>query len=170
MGELDPHVKAGKAQGSVVDRGTGLVMDRDTRCMVSRSEETVIDLLDPVTGRTVYGKKLPGELKLEYPDIEELALGEFVDWKQARQRTEIGWELVTEERFLDMLNVLPPAATSADMRAFLVGEPADHEAGTGLPRYDAFVQRVGSEAGFYASNRPMTQVEFGRLFATRGPG
>jgi hypothetical protein len=56
---------------------------------------------------------------------------------------------------MDMLNVLPPAIMLTN--GFLVGEPYDHEADTGKPRFDGFKQMGGK---FYAASRPMTREEF----------
>ena len=44
-----------------------------------------------------------------------------------------------EERYREMMECLPPAAYRRD--GFLVGEPQDHDAETGEPRYEAFIRR-----------------------------
>jgi len=63
------------------------------------------------------------------------------------------WRPTTEERFDDMLGVLPPA----DMyrKGFLVGEAMDHFGG--LPRYSAFTQ-AGSD--FFECVEPLTVRQF----------
>ncbi len=73
-----------------------------------------------------------------------------------------------------MLEVLPPAAYlpvaetgyfPTVTHGFLVGEPWDHCAATGAPRFSAFIKRgytgvKDSDAKFYEANRPMTRKEF----------
>jgi len=63
----------------------------------------------------------------------------------------ITWTETTEDRYNDMLEVLPPAAMIGS--AFLVGEPSDHCAATGQPRFEAFRQRG---AVYLVASRPMT--------------
>jgi hypothetical protein len=58
-----------------------------------------------------------------------------------------------------MLEVLPPAVMARG--GFLVGEPWDHHALTGRPRYAAFVELGGR---WFESTRPVTVAEF------RSPG
>ena len=68
----------------------------------------------------------------------------------------ITWEPTTKETFYEMLEVLPPAAWEND--AFLVGEPFDHDAETGDPRYSAYRRRPGEQ--YETGSRPMTIQEF----------
>lgn len=68
------------------------------------------------------------------------------------------WCTTTEERYDEMLGVLPPAAQSS--YGFLMGEPTDHEPSTGLPRYSAFVELYGQR---YASLQPITVRQFNSL-------
>ena len=60
-----------------------------------------------------------------------------------------------QDKFHEMLEVLPPAAMSNG--GFLVGEPWDHHALTGAPRYGAYKQ-INSQ--YYVANRPLTKREF----------
>ena len=125
------------------------------RCLASKKTATIIDMLNPDTGLTwCYGKTIE-ECRAEYPDVEEMTVDEFCEWKTAQQRTPITWEPTTAENYDDMLNVLPPAAFTGS--AFLVGEPWDHDAGNGLPRFTAF-RRSGNT--YEVSSRPMTRPEF----------
>ena len=125
------------------------------RCLASKARETMIDVLHPVTGLTVcYGKTLK-DCRKEYPDAEEMSVDEFCSWKAQRQRTPIAWTPTTEERFTEMLEVLPPAAGCRG--GFLVGEPYDHDAGNGQPRFQAYRQRGDT---FETANRPLTRAEF----------
>ena len=72
---------------------------------------------------------------------------------------QVNWQPTTEERYWEMLEILPPAAQTG--YGFLVGEPADHRRcevkGVTLPRYDAFIE---TEAGFFTADRPLTFFEF----------
>jgi len=127
------------------------------RCFASRERGTIIDVLHPTTGLTVcYGRNL-ANVREEYPDAEEMSVEEFCVWKAERQRTPITWEPSTEERFEEMLCVLPPAAWDHGAGGFLVGEPYDHDAGNGQPRYQGFREFGGK---YYQSSRPMTRAEF----------
>lgn len=124
-------------------------------CIASRQKATIIDAINPETGRTVcYGKTL-ADCREEYPDAEMMTVEEFCSWKAEQQRTPITWEPTTAERFDELRNVLPPAAYR--FGGFLVGEPTDHDAGNGLPRFDAYRQWGRN---YYASSRPMTRPEF----------
>ena len=136
----------------------------ETRCLISRKTGTVIDVLDPETGLTVcYGKDLDA-VRATCPDAEEMTLIEFCTWKAQQQRTPMTWTETTLEQFSEMLGVLPPAAGTPGFRAFLVGEPFDHDALTGQPRYQGFRRE---ENQYQVSSRPMTVAEFGALFGAR---
>lgn len=69
------------------------------------------------------------------------------------------WKEVTEERYDEMLNILPPAHW--DSKGFLVGEPWTHRfcRATGLFRaaFAAFVRYNGK---FYECDEPLTVPEF----------
>ena len=126
-------------------------------CFVSKRSGTVIDFVNPSTEKTLYYSKNLETCRETYLDAEMMTLGEWCEWKAAQQRTPIAWEEVTEERFYDMLECLPPAAGTKGWREFLVGEPYDHDALSGEPRYQGF-RRTSS--GYFASSRPMTVTEF----------
>ena len=124
-------------------------------CYASKAGGTIIDVLHPITGLTVcYGKTL-AETREEYPDAEKMTVDAFCEWKAEQQHTPIEWNPSTQERYDEMLGCLPPAAWVSG--GFLVGEPWDHDAGNGQPRYDGFRQ-VGEK--FYCGSRPMTIAEF----------
>lgn len=82
----------------------------------------------------------------------------FDDWRAqavARQQAApLEWEPTTRERYIDMLEVLPPIAF--DGRSFCVGEPSDHCFATGKPRYMGYRQ-VGED--FQVTSRPVTVAE-----------
>jgi hypothetical protein len=124
-------------------------------CFASRERGTIIDLV--VNGRTrIYGKTLE-ECRAEkgYEDAAEMTVEAFCVWKAAQQNAEVEWEPITEARYLEMLNCLPPIAWCT--KGFLVGEPWDHHAMTGQPRYQAFRKNF---SGYYASSRPLTVSEW----------
>jgi hypothetical protein len=60
------------------------------------------------------------------------------------------WKEVTEDRYDEMLGVLPPIAWTD--YGFLVGEPWDHHPIYGFSRYTAMLQYCGR---FYESTRPV---------------
>jgi hypothetical protein len=122
--------------------------------------DTIIDLVFDESGLThCYGKTL-AEVQKEYPDAVLMTLDEFCKAKAARQDSPIQWLETDEKTFHDMLEVLPPIAFDAPYTAFLVGEPCDHHAGTGRPRYQGFVT-VGKR--YYKTSRPVTVKEFRTL-------
>lgn len=71
----------------------------------------------------------------------------------------IEWIETTEERYDEMLGVLPPALM--ERRGFLVGEPMDHRTcsikNRIAPTFSAFVQ-VGDK--FYEANQALTVAEY----------
>jgi hypothetical protein len=128
------------------------------RCFVSKARGTVIDVLRD--GRTqCFGKTLE-QCRGRYPDAEEMTLDDFCAWKASRQRTPITWQETTKGKFNQMLEILPPAAMFGG--GFLVGEPMDHDAGNGRPRFEAYRQRG---ATFQVASRPLTLAEFTREIA-----
>ena len=126
-------------------------------CIARPRADNIIDLIHPTTGKTlIYGLTLaeirqrPGDEKAEIMRYQD-----FADAKAERQDTPIKWEETTEEKFSYMLEVLPPAAMHGG--GFLVGEPTDHHAVTGQPRFGACKEQDGK---YYAANRPLTRAEF----------
>ena len=63
------------------------------------------------------------------------------------------WVPITEERYDEMLGVLPPASRSGN--AFQVGEPTDHR--NGRPTFASF-KRVGDQ--YFESEESLTFAEF----------
>lgn len=123
----------------------------------------LIDIVNPDTGKTaIYGKSLD-EVRQNHHDAILMGVGEFCRSKAASQDTAITWHQVTEEKFYDMLGCLPPACHTK--RGFLVGEPSDHHAITGKPRFQAYLHQTcgdddWQEHCYYVSNRAMTVSEF----------
>lgn len=79
----------------------------------------------------------------------------------------IAWKTIPEDRYFEMLGVLPPEYRAGN--GFLVGEPSDHRRctidGDVVPRFAAFVQE-GED--FYEAERPLTIAEFKASAMTRG--
>ncbi len=115
----------------------------------------IIDGINPATGRTrIYGRTLE-DVQVEAPGAVSMPLEQFCADKAARQDTPITWDEITAEQYDYWLECLPPAAW--ENGAFLVGEPSDHHAQSGRPRYQACKAWGGKH---YASNRPLTVKEF----------
>ena len=126
-----------------------------TQCFVSKTKKTIIDMQNPYTGNTaIYNTPLE-ELRKEYHDAEIMHIDDFCSWKAEQQRTPIAWNEISEEKYNYMLNALHPIAYGNGR--FMVGEPSDHDAGNGQPRYSAFKTSNGL---FFESSRPMTREEF----------
>jgi hypothetical protein len=117
----------------------------------------MVDLVHPLTDKTlIYGKTLD-DVRAEpgYEKAERMAVDDFCKAKANRQDMAITWTETTKGKYWDMLEVLPPAAMSNG--GFLVGEPWDHHATTGQPRFSAYREQFDK---FYVANRPMTRKEF----------
>lgn len=123
--------------------------------------QTMIDTIDSETGLTHIYRKTLDDVRAEvhtwadYSKAERMTIDAFCQSKADAQDTPITWELITEERYWEMLECLPPALWTGN--GFLVGEPYDHHAITGQPRYQACIQR-GKD--YLTSSRPMTKAEF----------
>jgi hypothetical protein len=129
----------------------------ETRCYASRFSGTMIDVIHPETGLTLHFSKDLAAVRADYPDAEEMSVGEWCAWKAEQQRSPITWAETTRARFYDALECLPPAAGTKGYRAFLLGEPYDHDAGNGQPRYQGYRRDA---AAYLVSSRPMTVAEF----------
>ncbi len=122
----------------------------------------IIDTINPQTDLTsVYGKT-EAEVHAQEPLAVRMTWEQWRTAAVARQQTPITWTQVTEGKYQEMLEVLPPAYWSGG--AFLVGEPWDHCFATGAPRFAAYIERAGR---FYTASRPMTVKEL-RAFLTGG--
>jgi len=124
-------------------------------CIAVPGQDNVIDVMHPITGQTIYGNKTIKQVQEENPGAKVMTLDAFCEEKAERQHLPIKWELSTYEAFDYGLNVLPPAIWIKD--GFMVGEPYDHDAGNGQPRFQAYRQRGDI---YEKANRPMTREEF----------
>lgn len=131
------------------------VMDCEN-CFAVPGSNSIIDAVNPVTGLSWYYGKTLEEVRREKgcEKAELVSIEEFCEAKAERQDSPITWDEITEEQYSYWLECLPPIAWKGG--AFLVGEPSDHHAGTGQPRYQA-CKMQGEK--FYASNRPLTRAE-----------
>lgn len=134
-------------------------------------DNSIIDVINPATGRGQYGGETLEQVQKEYPGACVMPLAEYCADKAKRQDTPVEWSEVTEEHYHEMLNVLPPAAWQGG--AFMVGEACDHHAGTGRPRFQALRRkpefshegvRIRTGSTYWASSRPMTHAEFCAMF------
>lgn len=132
-------------------------------CFAVPGNLSMIDVVNPFTGLTACFNRSIEDVQKQYPGAVKMTIEEFCALKSAAQRTPVVWVDTTQEKFWEMLEVLPPAAWvrgKTGSGAFLVGEPTDHDAGNGQPRFQAYWQRGDV---FLASNRPVTRSEFKAL-------
>jgi hypothetical protein len=113
-------------------------------------DHDIIDATHPETGKGIYSGETLEEIRARYPLAERYEFDVWCEAKAARQDTPIIWDETTEERYWLMLEVLPPALMLSG--AFLVGEPMDHHAGTGKPRYEAY-RKIGEK--YLVASRPL---------------
>lgn len=66
----------------------------------------------------------------------------------------VAWKEISEARFDEMLDMVPPALQMA--KGFLAGEAVDQDRG-GLPRFRAFIEFEGK---YYECEQPMTRTQF----------
>ena len=139
-----------------------------THCIAVRGASSMIDVINPETGRTWYANQTLDEIRAraangyatekDYDKAEVMTIEEFCNDKASRQDTPIEWHEITEEQYHDWLEVLPPIDWKGGK--FLVGEASDHHALTGAPRYQACMKKDGKH---YASNRPLTRAELANV-------
>ena len=133
----------------------GEIVPDPTECFAVPGQDSIIDCVHPVTGKTcIYGKTLE-DVQQEEPKAVKMTVEQWAQEKAKRQDGELSWEPITEERYYEMLECLPPACYRD--HGFLVGEPWDHHALTGAPRYQACIH---TSDGYFASSRPMEKREF----------
>lgn len=135
------------------------MMDCTTAFAVPGSS-SIIDCIHPVTGRSWINGESLEQIRLRYPGAEIVNIADFCAAKAQRQDSPIQWSEVTADDYEEMLCVLPPAAMMGG--GFLVGEPCDHHATSGQPRYRAYIKRAGQ---YLVASRPMTVKEFKSVYA-----
>lgn len=122
-------------------------------------EHSIIDVIDPETGLTAVLGQTYAEVQVRYPKAERTTVDAWTTRRAAEQDTPIVWTRTTRAKYWEMLEVLPPALWIGG--AFLVGEPTDHHASTGRPRFAAYWQRGSSEDStrYLVASRPLTRAE-----------
>jgi len=116
-------------------------------------EDSVIDTIRPDGLTSVLGESFE-QVRARHPAAVRMT---WATWRAAaieRQRAPIHWQPTTADKYMEMLEVLPPIEWRSG--AFLVGEPIDHCHATGRPRFQAYRQ---IDDRFYASNRAITVLE-----------
>lgn len=114
-----------------------------------------IDAIRPETGRTMINGHTLEQVQERYPDAYITTYEAWAKAKAAQQDSPIIWSPTTAEKYSEMLDVLPPAMMLPG--GFLVGEPCDHHAMNGRPRFQAYRQ-IGDR--YLVASRPMTRQEF----------
>jgi len=143
---------------------TGDTMTTWTDCYAIPGENQIIDVIHPVTGLTIHHGETSDQVQARHPGAVRVTWEAWQESATKRQRTPITWSLTTESQYHEMLECLPPERWKGG--AFLVGEPTDHDWGTGRGRFAAFIC-LGDR--YLVSDRPITVQEFDALHAEGFP-
>ena len=100
-----------------------------THCFAEIDGDTMIDAVNPNTGRGLYSGETLEDVRKRYPKAQLMTVTDHLQAKGDRQHTPIILENSTEEKYWEMLEVLPPAVMMSG--SFLVGEPVEHSARDG---------------------------------------
>lgn len=130
-----------------------------TEAFAVPGKKNLIDLVHPITGRSAIQGETLEQIQTRYPGAVKVNMDEWLKDRAEAQDSPIEWLKVYSERYDEALNALPPACMIGD--AFLLGEPQDHHALNGQPRFDAYRCMAYQH---YVSSRPMTVKEFKSLF------
>ena len=122
-------------------------------------ESSFIDAIHPETGLSVYAGENLEQVQLRYPGAVRMGFDAWMASKVEQQNPPLVWDTVTEEEYYRLFECLPPEAYASGY--FLVGEPDDHCAKTGKPRFRAYGKR-GEE--YVKASRPMTVAEFRQVY------
>lgn len=128
-------------------------------CIAIPNADSIIDVIRPDTGLTWHFGHTLDQVRArpDHAAAVVMSLDEFCQQKATRQRTAIEWIETTECEFSEMLEVLPPALVLPDLAGFMVGEPYDHDAMNGQPRFSGY-RKSGNR--FMRGSRAMTRDEF----------
>lgn len=138
-------------------------LDNFTHAFIVPGKPWVIDMVDPTTGLTLHNRQTLAQVRADrYPEAVLVNLDEWQQERGAEQDSPVTWEETTEQQYMEMLNVLPPAFWHGGL--FLVGEPSDHHAVTGAARFHAYWQRGRR---FFAASRPVTRKEADAMLRSR---
>lgn len=138
----------------MTDTTTTITMRDCTECWAVPGHAHIIDVIHPETGLTWIFSRDAATVQAQEPGAVRMQLDDWIAAKAEQQRTPIRWVQTDERSYQYMLEVLPPI--DWDGEYFLVGEPHDHEADTGRPRYAAF-GRFGGR--YVTASRPITRQE-----------
>lgn len=125
-----------------------------TLCFCVPDANSIIDVLR-ADGRGQYSGETLEEIRTRCPGAAVRTLDEYCTDKANEQDSPITWTETTEDTYWEMLEILPPAAMARG--GFLVGEPMDHHAVSGQPRFAGYIQRGQL---FFEASRPLTEAEF----------
>ena len=128
-------------------------------CFANINDHCIDDLINMETKTGVYSKKSIPELQKDNPTAKVMKISEWSQIRHNRQNTPVQWVASTAANYDYALGCLPPIAYNGS--GFLIGEPYDHDALTGKPRFTAHIMRGDK---FFKSDRPMTIERF-----TKGP-
>jgi len=118
-------------------------------------ETSIIDLAHPVTKLSIHSNQTLEQIRERYPGAERVDFAQWCRDLETRENPPVQWAEVTEDKYWEMLEVLPPAHMNST--GFLVGEPMDHHGQSGRPRYTAYGRWDGKH---FVASRPMTRPEF----------
>lgn len=118
-------------------------------------DDSLIDVINPITGLTWLNRETLEEVQKRYPDAVRVNVEDWLISRGKEQDAPVTWEEITQERYDELLGALPPIGQRAN--GFLVGEPTDHHAVSSAPRYDACIMK---NEKFYTSSRPLTVREW----------
>ncbi len=130
-------------------------------------EHWIVDVIDPDSGLTAVCGSTADEIRAKYPTAERIAIADWQAARAAEQDAPITWARTTRAKYHEMLEILPPALWIGG--AFLVGEPFDHHATTGRPRFAAYWHRGAAlpwfEGSYFVASRPLTRPELRAIVA-----
>jgi hypothetical protein len=129
-------------------------MTNATELYAVPGKNTIIDTINPLTGLTQINGDTAEQVRARYPDAQRMTIDEWTAAVVARQTAPIVWEPTDAAEYVEMLEVLPPALWIGG--AFLVGEPMDHAAADGAPRFTGYWHHGGA---YYRASRPITRLE-----------
>ena len=127
-------------------------------CYTLPDFDCMSDTIHPITGLTTYGGKSEADVRKEHPTILRMTTDAFCQKKAELQNAPVEWIPTDKDQYDLSFECLPPAFF--DSGRFLVGEPVDHCAKSGRPRYDGYCARQGA---YFRTSRPMTVSDFKAL-------
>jgi hypothetical protein len=124
-------------------------------CYTLPDFDGMTDTIHPITGLTTYGGKSEADVRKEHPTILRMTVEAFCQKKAELQNAAVEWMPTDQATYYDRLEALPPEFM--DGSRFLLGEPMDHCAKSGLPRFEGYCARNGR---YFYTSRPVTVRDF----------